>query len=128
MGDTNAKNKYFKDIKTLLPIKSSQEKDYLVKLKKNLDEYSYDNPNSTYDDYAEKFGTAKDIVVAYLDNCNEDYLISKLRIRNIFVKAITIITILSVLVSMYFLCILQENYKIAKQEHISDSETTIIEE
>ena len=128
MGNTNAKSKYFNDVKTLLPIKSSQEKEYLIKISKNLDEYSYDNPNSTYDDYAEKFGTAKDIVVAYLDNCNEDYLISKLRIRNIFVKAITIITILSVLVSMYFLCILQENYNIAKQEHISDSETTIIEE
>lgn len=128
MGDTNAKNKYFNDIKTLLPIKSSQEREYLIKISKNLDEYSYDNPNSTYDDYVEKFGTAKDMVVAYLDNCNEDYLISKLRVRNIFVKAITIITILSVLISIYFLYILQENYNIAKQEHISDSETTIIEE
>lgn len=128
MGDTNAKNKYFNDIKTLLPIKSSQEKEYLIKISKNLDEYSYDNPNSTYDDYVEKFGTAKDMVVAYLDNCNEDYLISKLRVRNIFVKAITIITVFSVLISIYFLYILQENYNIAKQEHISDSETTIIEE
>lgn len=128
MGDTNAKNKYFNDIKTLLPIKSSQEKEYLIKISKNLDEYSYDNPNSTYDDYVEKFGTAKDMVVAYLDNCNEDYLISKLRVRNIFVKAITIITVFSVLISIYFIYILQENYNIAKQEHISDSETTIIEE
>lgn len=128
MGETNAKSKYFNDIKALLPIKSKQEKNYLTKVSNNLDEYSYDNPNSTYDDYVEKFGTAKDMVVAYLDNCNEDYLISKLKIRNIFVKAITIITILLVLICIYFLYLLQDNYNTAKSEHISDSETTIIEE
>ncbi|MFQ6792783.1 MAG: DUF6120 family protein [Thomasclavelia sp.] len=128
MKDKNAKNRYFKDIKTLLPIKTSKEKEYLKKINKNLDEYSFDNPDSTYDDYVEKFGTAKDMVVAYLDNCNEDYLISKLRIRNILVKAFTIITVLFILVNIYFLYILQENYNLAKEEHITDYETTIIEE
>lgn len=128
MRNINAKNKYFNDIKTLLPIKSSQEKEYLVKINKNLDEYSYDNPHSTYEDYVEKFGTAKEIVVSYLENCDEDYLISKLKVRNIFVKAITIVTVLSILVCVCFFYILQDNYNIAKNEHISYSETTIIEE
>ena len=65
MKNNSAKDQYFKDIKTLLPIKSTQEKKYLSKINKNLDEYQYDNPNSSYSDYIEKFGTAKDVVVAY---------------------------------------------------------------
>ena len=56
MKNNSAKDQYFKDIKTLLPIKSTQEKKYLSKINKNLDEYQYDNPNSSYSDYIEKFG------------------------------------------------------------------------
>lgn len=128
MKNSNAKDKYFKDIKTLLPIKGSQEKEYLAKINKNLDEYQFDNPNSSYNDYIEKFGTAKDVVIAYLQNCNEDYLISKLRIRNIFIKVITLITLISILMCIWFAYILKDNYNTAKKEHIWDSETTIIEE
>ena len=128
MKNNSAKDQYFKDIKTLLPIKSTQEKKYLSKINKNLDEYQYDNPNSSYSDYIEKFGTAKDVVVAYLQNCNEDYLISKLKIRSILIKVITFITLISILICIWFAYILEDNYNKAKKEHIWDSETTIIEE
>ena len=128
MKNNSAKDQYFKDIKTLLPIKSTQEKKYLSKINKNLDEYQYDNPNSSYSDYIEKFGTAKDVVVAYLQNCNEDYLISKLKIRSILIKVITFITLISILIYIWFAYILKDNYNTAKKEHIWDSETTIIEE
>ena len=128
MKNNSAKDQYFKDIKTLLPIKSNQEKKYLSKINKNLDEYQYDNPNSSYSDYIEKFGTAKDVVVAYLQNCNEDYLISKLKIRSILIKVITFITLISILICIWFAYILEDNYNTAKKEHIWDSETTIIEE
>ena len=89
MKNSNAKDKYFKDIKTLLSIRGTQEKEYLAKINKNLDKYQFDNLNSSYNYYIKEFGTAKDIVVAYPQNCNEDYLISKLRIRSIFIKVIT---------------------------------------
>lgn len=36
MKNNSAKDQYFKDIKTLLPIKSTQEKKYLSKINKNL--------------------------------------------------------------------------------------------
>ena len=109
MKNNSAKDQYFKDIKTLLPIKSTQEKKYLSKINKNLDEYQYDNPNSSYSDYIEKFGTAKDVVVAYLQNCNEDYLISKLKIRSILIKVITFITLISILICIWFAYILEVN-------------------
>lgn len=128
MRNNSAKDQYFKDIKTLLPIKTTQEKKYLSKINKNLNEYQYDNPNSSYNDYIEKFGTAKDVVVAYLQNCNEDYLISKLKIRSILIKVITFITLISILICIWFAYILKDNYYTAKKEHIWDSETTIIEE
>ena len=58
----------------------------------------------------------------------EDYLISKLKIRSILIKVITFITLISILICIWFAYILEDNYNTAKKEHIWDSETTIIEE
>lgn len=119
---------YYKNISTLLPIRSGNEKLYLNNFKKNLEEFSDEVPNANYKDIVDEFGEPKDVVISYLNNCNEDYLISKLKIRTIIFRASIIITVIAICLFLVYSYLFNVGYNEAKQQRMTNAETTIVEE
>lgn len=119
---------YYRDISTLLPIHSSNEKKYLNDFKKTLNEFSDEVPNASYKDIIDEFGEPKDVVISYLNNCNEDYLISKLRMRSIIFRISAIITLIAICLCLVYSYLFIIGYNEAKQQRITTTETTITEE
>lgn len=119
---------YYKDISTLLPIRGSNEKRYLNDFKKTLNEFSDEMPNASYEDIINEFGEPKDVVISYLNNCNEDYLINKLKIRSIVFKTSIIVTVISICLCLVYSYLFIIGYNEAKQQRITTTETTITEE
>lgn len=47
-----------------------------------------DRPDCSYEDIVEHFGEPKDIVVEYIKNSDENYLIQRMRLKEVFQKFI----------------------------------------
>lgn len=128
MRENSEVSKYYKNIKTLLPINGKAEKQYLTGFKNNLSEFSQENPNASYQEIIDEFGEPKDIIISYLDNCDEDYIFKKLNTRNIVFKLSKIITIIAICLSLWFCFLWYRGYEEANKQNIDSFDSYIAEE
>lgn len=84
----NNTEQYIHNIWTIMPMHTDKEKFYLLDLKKHLKEFMDDHPDCSYEDIVEHFGEPKDIVVEYIQNSDENYLIQRMRLKEVFQKFI----------------------------------------
>ena len=105
--------RYYKNVKTLLPIKGKNEKKYLNGFKQNL---------------SEEFGEPKDVVISYLNSCDENYLIRKLRLRTIISRVLIILTVLALCIALWYSYLFYIGYKESKEQNIDYCESVITEE
>lgn len=119
---------YFKNIKTLLPIKGNSEKKYLNGFKQNLSEFSDEYPEASYQDIIREFGEPKDVVVSYLNNCEENYLIKKLRLRSIVSRVLIVLTIIALCLALWYSYLFYIGYHESKEQRIDNCESIITEE
>lgn len=103
----NANKKYYKDVVRLFPIHSKKERVYLQNLKEQIDEYE----DITYDDLVLEFGSPIDIVKAYYDTINSQYLLKKLNLKRIVLLLSISIIILVMTVSFYSIYLFQKAYE-----------------
>lgn len=89
----------------MFPEHSSEEKDYLHKLKAYIERYDQLYPDTTYEDYLEKFGEPQDIVSSYYMRVDNTLVIEKMKAK----KVIKIASIL--LVTAFILFMLWISYK-----------------
>ncbi len=122
------KNLYIKNVISLFPIHSKKEREYLKKLKRNINEFDEDYPHSSYDEFVEKFGTPKDIFINYINNQNEEYLIKKIKRKKIM--NIVCICILSFIIIIEFSQAISayESYQESVEERGDNIEITAPEE
>lgn len=66
-----ANKKYYTNVKRLFPIHSRKEKVYLQQLKEQISEYD----DSIYETLIDNFGKPIDVVRAYYDTINSNYLL-----------------------------------------------------
>lgn len=118
----NHVKKYLKDCKKVFPFFSKKETIFFTRLKTGVLQKQDDKPNITYNELIDSFGNPKEILISYLDSCDEGYLISKMKIKNL-------IRIFFILIFSLFLIIsLLELFTILKFSNQSIiSEETIID-
>lgn len=80
--------KYLGELKTLIPSAGKYEKKFVQNMKENLTEFSSANPDISYADVCEHFGTPQDIVIEYFENVDATYLIKRLKFSSIIRKCI----------------------------------------
>ena len=94
----NQKNKYIKDCKKLFPFYTKKEKDFLNKLSSTIESNSSD---VSYDYLVNQFGTPKDIMLAYFQDCDDDYVIKQSNIKQTIKKAsVCLVTVLIIGISI----------------------------
>ena len=82
-------------------------------------------------DYAticEEAGNPKDTAMAYLENCDEDYLIKKAFKRSLLKKLLLLILVIIIVFIIYACYMLIEYNRLAETQQIITEEVTIIEE
>lgn len=74
------KNRYLNECKQFFPFITKKEKNFLNRLDASLNEFIEINKSYNYEDLLHFFGTPKEVVISYFKNCDEDYLIRKIKI------------------------------------------------
>lgn len=87
--------KFYKDVKSLFPIHKTKEKDYLKKIKSQIEECE----SNSYEELEQIFGTPIDIVKAYYDIIDSEYLLSRMNTK----RTVTMICLtILIIVTCYF--------------------------
>lgn len=98
----NESKKYYRELKTLLPLRGKQEKKLFHDIHSRVSDLSTNTTDLTYEQICEELGSPHEVVSEYFYNSNTEYLAKKLRItvilRRFFVLAI--VTCL-ILISLY---------------------------
>lgn len=69
--------KYIRHCKQLFPVYGKYERQFLKRLRNEVNEYTTQHPSLTYDELITQFGSPKDIVVGYYETVDDDYLLKK---------------------------------------------------
>lgn len=99
--------KYFKECKYLFSSYGKREKEYIKRLKDNLD---IENNTMTYNDIVDRLGTPKEIIIDYYEQENVYNLIKKARFSKILKIFLIIILIITTLFFAYRSYIYQKEY------------------
>ncbi|WP_270526380.1 DUF6120 family protein [Longibaculum muris] len=86
--------KYIKDCKKIFPFYTRKEKSFFNHFEKNILEYYKDISVINYNDIVTHFGQPKDIMISYINNCDNDEIINKMNIRKILRNATIIISLI----------------------------------
>ena len=91
--------RYFRQVKRRLPVGGIHRKEFLANIKKSIEVYAAENPDTMLSNYYERFGTPDEIAVAFLSEMPYGEINSKMqRGRMAFAVAVSVIA-LSVTIS-----------------------------
>lgn len=117
--------KYLKQCRSFFPIYGKQEKKYLRNLKIQLQEYLFEFPNATYDDFIQHFGPPSDIIIDYYNNIDCTKLLHKMNIVKNTKKFFAVCICLLIIFFSYRSYVVYQAYLDAKETIIIHEETTI---
>ena len=117
---------YFKEIKLLLPIYSSAERNFLKSLRVSVEEYIDQNPECTIEDIYENFDEPEEAVYNYISALDQTDLCKRVNLRRIIRNVLIIALIAVVAVSVIEAVHLHLLFKEVKS-HIVTEIVTVIE-
>lgn len=119
---------YIKDCKNVFPFNSKKEKIFLKRFSMSVEDYVIEKENIVYNDLISSFGTPKEIMTSYIQDCDDEYITAKMntkRIINISSIIISLLLILSLtIISLFELKTIKES----KKQHVITEEITISED
>ncbi len=115
--------KYYNDIVRIFPIHSKKEKLYLQNLKEEINEYE----NVAYDDLVNEFGSPIDVVKAYYDTIDSQYLLKKIKTKRIIEVSCILIIVLVMIVSFRKIYLYEKAYEEFRNSIPAEIEETIEE-
>lgn len=116
---------YLNDVWTLFPLHGKKEKEYLSFFKKRIEEEI--TPETNYSELSEMFGNPQEIVSSFYAEVDFDYIINRMKIRNLIKKTIICLNIAFLVIVVWFMTLLYKSYE-SSQQDIIKYEEEIIEE
>lgn len=116
------KQRYLKNIINIFPLHTKKEKEYLQKLKNSINEFDEDYPNSSYDEFIDKFGSPKEIFVGYIESQEDEYLIKKLNTRKHILRLFFILCICILTLSFWKSYLIYKDYEESINHRITEVE------
>lgn len=116
---------YISKIKTLLPVYSKPERQFINKLKENIYSYVASHKVASMNDIENQFGEPFEIVRGYIESMDIEALISKMSVRKMLRRITVIILIfavigLSILGGFYY-----KGYQYYKNTVVTENETKV---
>lgn len=114
-----AKKKYFKTIKKAFQYKGKKEKEYLLSLKRSIEESDADN----FQDLTQVFGTPEEIISSYYESVDGSELLKKITYKK-YGKYMLLIVLI---VAFIFVGMIYNRYQENKKFQIDNIEVKIEE-
>ena len=103
--------KYIRRCKNCFPVYGKEEQQFLKRLRHQMEEYAQENPDVTYQQLEEWFGTPIDIVKSYYDSLeDEDRLIDRACFSRTLKKVMIIILMVISIIGVYDSAIMYFSY------------------
>ena len=118
-------HKYLSAVRTLFPIHNKKKRQFLKKLSCAMEEYASENPDLTFDQLKEHFGTPQEIVHEYLSEMPEEELRRCLSIKKYVRICLCAILIVFIIAASVFSYSYYKAFKAAEHAIIYREETTI---
>ena len=118
--------KYIRRCKNCFPVYGKEEQQFLKRLRHQMEEYAQDNPDVTYQQLEEWFGTPIDIVKSYYDSLeDEDRLIDRACFSRTLKKVMIIILMVISIIGVYDSAIMYFSYLDGKDSKVIYEGSTI---
>lgn len=102
--------RYFRQVKRRLPVGGIHRKEFLANIKKSIEVYAAENPDTTLSNYYERFGTPNEIAVAFLSEMPYGEINSKMqRGRMAFAVAVCIAVVSVIALSVTISYVITHN-------------------
>ena len=118
--------KYIRRYKNCFPVYGKEEQQFLKRLRHQMEEYAQENPDVTYQQLEEWFGTPIDIVKSYYDSLeDEDRLIDRACFSRTLKKVMIIILMVISIIGVYDSAIMYFSYLDGKDSKVIYEGSTI---
>lgn len=118
--------KYIGEIKTMFPVKTKKEREYIKNLSLDVEDYCNSENVTSKEALYENYGNPIDVVSEYLSAVGVQYIIKRIRISK-YIKAFIIALIIALLAVTSLHCYINyQAYQIAAREEIVITEENII--
>lgn len=118
--------KYIRRCKNCFPVYGKEERQFLKRLRHHIEEYAQENPDVTYEQLEEKFGTPIDMIKSYYDSLeDENKLIDRACFSKYLKKAVIGITIILIAFLVYRSTLIYLSYLDGKDSKIIYEESTV---
>ena len=118
--------KYIRRCKNCFPVYGKEEQQFLKRLRHQMEEYAQENPDVTYQQLEEWFGTPIDIVKSYYDSLeDEDRLIDRACFSRTLKKDMIIILMVISIIGVYDSAIMYFSYLDGKDSKVIYEGSTI---
>lgn len=118
--------KYIRRCKNCFPVYGKEERQFLKRLRFQIEEYAQGNPDITYQQLEEHFGTPIDIIRSYYDSLeDENKLIDRACFSKYLKKIIIGITIILIAFLAYRSTLIYLSYLDGKDSKVIYEESTI---
>ena len=118
--------KYIRRCKNCFPVYGKEEQQFLKRLRHQMEEYAQENPDVTYQQLEEWFGTPIDIVKSYYDSLeDEERLIDRACFSRTLKKVMIIILMVISIIGVYDSAIMYFSYLDGKDSKVIYEGSTI---
>ena len=105
--------KYIRRCKNCFPVYGKEERQFLKRLRHQIEEYTQENQELTYQQLEEQFGTPIDIVKSYYDTLeNENRLIDRACFSKYLRRIFAMILVILIVISLVIVKIRKEDFHI----------------
>ena len=82
----NSIKKYIKDCKHMFPFYGKKERTFFQHLNEGIMTYCDSQNNVDYNDIIKEFGTPKAIMESYINSCDNEYILKRMKILSLLKK------------------------------------------
>ncbi|WP_270640999.1 DUF6120 family protein [Longibaculum muris] len=90
--------KYLKKCRKIFPFVGKREREFLDKFKDSVATVSNDKDNIDYQELVQQLGEPKEIMLSYIQDCDNDYIVNKMNLRRMTRNYYILISLILIIV------------------------------
>lgn len=114
-------------MKALFPLKGKKEKDFIKKLRSDVEIYCEESNATTKQELYDNYGKPTEVLCNYYSTIDTDYIVRKIKISKTIKAFIAVILILALIATSTYCIIRYEFHQIAARQEAVIMEETIEE-
>lgn len=119
---------YISEVKALFPIIRKSERDYIKKIKVDIENFCEEAEVTTKQELYENYGRPNDVVNNYLSTVETEYIAKQISIKRLITTCVVALLVLATVATSALCIALYTQYQIVKRSEMVKAEYTITEQ